>query len=83
MAEGIEAFRGRRVSIGPEGSGGRALALEILKRTKVDAIVGELLGFPPQEAADKLIAGGIDIAFIVSGWESPVVRRSWRPMESR
>ena len=75
IGRGIEAFRGRRVSIGPEGSGGRALALEILKRTKVDAIVGELLGFPPQEAADKLIAGGIDIAFIVSGWESPVVRR--------
>jgi TRAP-type uncharacterized transport system substrate-binding protein len=75
IGEGIERFRGRRISIGPEGSGGRALALEILKRTKVDAIVGELLAFPPQEAADKLIAGQIDLAFIVSGWESPVVRR--------
>lgn len=71
----IEAFRGRRVSIGPEGSGGRALTLEILKRTKVDGVVGELLGFPPEEAADKLIAGEIAIAFIVSGWDSPVVRR--------
>ncbi len=68
-------YRGRRVSIGPEGSGGRALALEILKRTKVDGVVGELLGFPPQEAADKLIAGEIAIAFIVSGWDLPVVRR--------
>ena len=75
IGRGIEAFRSRRVSIGPEGSGGRALALEILKRNKIDAIVGELLGFPPQEAADKLIAGEIDIAFIVSGWDSPVVRR--------
>ena len=71
----IEAFRGRRVSIGPEGSGGRALTLEILKRNKIDGIVGELLGFPPEEAADKLIAGEIAIAFIVSGWDSPVVRR--------
>jgi len=75
IGEGIERFRGRRVSIGPEGSGGRALALEILKRTKVDAVVGQLLALPPQEAADRLIAGEIDIAFVVLGWESPVVRR--------
>src|SRR5689334_5750008 len=75
IGEGIERFRGRRISIGPEGSGGRQLALEILKRTKVDAVVGELLAFPPQEAADKLMAGQIDVAFIVSGWHSPVVRR--------
>jgi len=75
IGRNIEAFRGRRVSIGPEGSGGRALALEILKRNKIDGVVGELLGFPPEEAADKLIAGDISIAFIVSGWDSPVVRR--------
>jgi hypothetical protein len=56
-------------------SRGRALALEILKRNKIDSVVGELFGFPPQEAADKLIAGEIAIAFIVSGWDSPVVRR--------
>ena len=47
IGDGIERYRGRRISIGPEGSGGRAFALEILKRTKVDAVVGELLGFPP------------------------------------
>jgi len=75
IGDGIERYRGRRISIGPEGSGGRALALEILKRTRVDAVVGELLAFSPQEAADRLIAGGIDIAFMVSGWESPAVRR--------
>ena len=75
IGEGLERYRGRRISIGPEGSGGRALALEILKRTKVDAVVGELSGFPPQEAAGKLIAGEIDIAFVVLGWDSPVVRR--------
>jgi len=75
IGDGIERYRGRRISIGPEGSGGRALALEIMKRTKVDAVVGEVLGFPPQEAADKLIAGAVDIAFIVSGWDSPAVQR--------
>jgi TRAP-type uncharacterized transport system substrate-binding protein len=72
---GMQGLRGRRVSIGPEGSGGRALALELVKRTKIDSIVGELLGYAPQVAAEKLIAGDIDAAFIVTGWDSPVVQR--------
>src|SRR5262249_58436400 len=71
----IRAFRGSRVSVGPEGSGGRALALELLKRLKLDSVIGALLGLSPQEAADKLTAGEIDIAIMVSGWDSPVVRR--------
>jgi len=71
----IQALRGQRVSIGPEGSGGRALALDLAKRTKVDTIVGEFLNLPPVAAAEKLIAGEIDAAFIVTGWESPVVQR--------
>jgi TRAP-type uncharacterized transport system substrate-binding protein len=75
IGEGIQALRGRRLSIGPEGSGGRALALELVKRTKIDSIIGELLGFTPQVAAEKLIAGDIDGAFIVTAWDSPVVQR--------
>jgi TRAP-type uncharacterized transport system substrate-binding protein len=72
---GFQALRGRRLSIGPEGSGGRALALELVKRTKIDSIIGELSAFTPQVAAEKLIAGDIDAAFIVTGWDSPVVQR--------
>jgi len=72
---GMQGLRGRRVSIGPEGSGTRALALELVKRTKIDSIIGELLGLTPQVAAEKLIAGEIDAAFIVTAWDSPVVQR--------
>ena len=75
IGEGIQALHGRRLSIGPEGSGGRALALELVKRTKIDSIIGELLGYRPQVAAEKLIAGNIDAAFMVIAWESPVVQR--------
>jgi TRAP-type uncharacterized transport system substrate-binding protein len=71
---GMQALRGRRLSIGPEGSGGRALALQIMSRTKIDAIIGELSGFMPQVAAEKLIAGEIDAAFLVTGWESSAVQ---------
>ena len=72
---GLQGLRGRRISIGPDGSGGRALALELIKRIKIDSIVGELSGFTPQVAAEKLIAGDIDAAFIVTAWDSPVVQR--------
>ena len=74
IGEGVQALRGRRVSIGPEGSGGRALALRIIEKTRIDSIIGELSGFAPQVAAERLIAGEIDAAFIVTAWESPVVQ---------
>src|ERR1700756_1362023 len=74
IGEGMQALRGRRLSIGSEGSGGRALALQIIERTTLDSIIGELSGFAPQVAAEKLIAGDIDAAFIVTGWESPVIQ---------
>jgi TRAP-type uncharacterized transport system substrate-binding protein len=75
IGQGMQALRGRRVSIGPEGSGTRALALELIKRTKIDSIVGEFLGFAPRQAAERLIAGDIDAAFIVTAWDSPVVQQ--------
>ena len=70
----LRALAGRRVSIGPEGSGARAFALDVLKRTKTEGTIGELLGYSPQAAAEKLIAGDIDAAFIVTGWDSPAVQ---------
>jgi TRAP transporter TAXI family solute receptor len=70
----LGALAGKRVSIGPEGSGARAFAFNVLKRTKAEGTVGELLGFSPQVAAEKLIAGDIDAAFIVTGWDSPAVQ---------
>ena len=75
IGDGLRALRGRRVSIGPEGSGTRALALELIKRFKLDTVIGEISGFTPQAAADKLIAGDIDAAFIITGWDSRVVQQ--------
>jgi len=74
IGEGIQALRGRRMSIGPEGSGTRALALELVKRLKLAGSLGDLLDFTPSVAAEKLIAGDIDLAFIVTAWDSPTVQ---------
>ena len=60
---GVEGIRGFKVSIGPEGSGTRALALELLKRNGLDQQVAELLDLTPRASAEKLMAGELMNAF--------------------
>ena len=72
---GFAALAGRRISIGREGSGTRALALRMLDLGGVGAGVAELMALSPEQAADRLEGGTIDAAAIVTSWESPVVRR--------
>ena len=71
---GVPSLLGRKVSIGPEGSGTRALALDLVRAIGIEKRV-ELLPLSPRETADKLLAGEIDVAFIMTSWESPVVRQ--------
>jgi TRAP-type uncharacterized transport system substrate-binding protein len=71
----LEALRGKKISVGPEGSGTRAVALELLKRNGLDQQAGELLPLTTQQASDKLLAGEIDAALLLVSFDSPVVRR--------
>ena len=73
--KGVEALRGGRISIGPEGSGTRALVLELLKRNGMAEGFAELLPLTFAEAAEQLLAGKIDAALVLASWESPVVQR--------
>ena len=68
------ALRGRKVSIGPVGSGTHALLFKLFKRNELDQQV-ELLALEPQTAADELLAGRINVAAFVARWDSPVVRQ--------
>ena len=72
---GLDALRGRKISIGPEGSGTRSLSTELLKRRGFDNGTVELLGYSPQEASEKLLAGEIDAALMLISPESLVVRK--------
>src|SRR5215471_2461181 len=72
---GLEGLRGRKVSVGVEGGGSRALSLELLKRSGIDGNNVELLEYSPEDASDKLLAGEIDAALMVISWDSPVVRQ--------
>jgi len=71
----IEVLRGKKISIGPEGSGTRALALELLARNGIDQRFADLLSLTPQEAGEKLLRGEIDAALMMTSWDSSVVRR--------
>ena len=74
---GLEGLRDKKISIGPEGSGTRALALQLLKRNGLDRQlhVDELLPLAPRAAAEKLLAGEIDVAFMMVSWDLPVVQQ--------
>jgi TRAP-type uncharacterized transport system substrate-binding protein len=75
QGRGLEFLRGGKISIGPEGSGTRVLALELLTRMGIDQIFAQLLPLSHREAGEKLLLGEIDAAFMMTGWDSPVVRR--------
>jgi TRAP transporter TAXI family solute receptor len=71
----LQALRGKKISIGPEGSGSRALALKLLARNGIEQGYADLLSLTPQEASEKLIRGEIDAAIMLTSWDAPVVQR--------
>jgi TRAP-type uncharacterized transport system substrate-binding protein len=68
-------LKGKRVAVGPENSGTRALALAVLGITKTDAPPTVLLPLGRDDAIDQLEAGTIDAAFLVSTPEAPRLRK--------
>jgi len=66
---------GNHVSIGPEGSATRALALRLLKLNDVDLARFRFEAFSPERAADALVGGQLDAVIVGTAWESPAVRR--------
>ena len=69
------ALSGKRVSVGPEGGGTRALALEFLVLNGLDQNIAQLLPLTLEQTGDALQHGEIDAAMIVASWDAPVVRR--------
>lgn len=65
-AERLPELRGRRVAIGPEGSGTRALAYALLEANAVPRDVIEASPLAGGEAARALLAGEVDAAVFVS-----------------
>lgn len=71
----VSRLRGRRIAIGPEGSGTRPLALQVLKLAGMDERNTTLLDLDAGRAAAALARGEIDAAMIVADTDSPLVAR--------
>jgi hypothetical protein len=78
VVERLSQLKGKRLAIGPEGSGTRALALTLLKANESDVAPTVLLPIGGEEAAKALAAGTIDAAFLMGDSASPKVMRSMR-----
>lgn len=70
----LAALRGKRMSIGTEGSATRAIAEVLIRLNAVDPAAAEFVGLSPQEAAEQLRRGDIDAAMIMTSADSPLVR---------
>jgi hypothetical protein len=72
----LSGFSGRRVAIGAAGSGTRALALQLLKLNGIEpggaTTLSDLDG---DDAANALLAGGLDAVFLMGDTTSTAVMR--------
>ena len=71
----LKGLQGKTLSIGPEGSAGRALTLKFLKNNGIDPKPSELVALSPQAAGEQLLQGTIEAAALMASWKSPVVQR--------
>ncbi|HVY04755.1 MAG TPA: TAXI family TRAP transporter solute-binding subunit [Burkholderiales bacterium] len=71
----LSQLHGRRIAIGPEGSGTRALAMKLLKGNGMDEKPTVLVELAGDEAAAALTKGEVDVAFLMGDSATPAVMR--------
>lgn len=70
----LAQLKGKRIIVGPEGSGTRPLALALLGRNGIEAATAELLPLAGAELIAALADGRADAAFLTSSVESPQIQ---------
>jgi TRAP transporter TAXI family solute receptor len=78
IVERIHDLRGRRVAIGPRGSGTHALGSAIAHNNGLDGADTTLVDLGGVAAADALIANQIDAVLYVSAIDAPAIRKLLR-----
>ena len=71
----LSQLKGKRVSIGNEGSGTLALAKDLLQISGIADKEIDAQKLKPDEAIAKLSAGELDAVFIVAAAEAPILRK--------
>jgi TRAP transporter TAXI family solute receptor len=78
----LSELGGKRLAIGPEGSGTHALALILLKANGIEpGGTTTLLNLGGEEAAKALVEGNVDAAFLMGDSATPPIMRKllWTP----
>ena len=74
--ERLAELKGRRIAIGPEGSGTRILALNLLKANGIEPKgATKLLDLQGKDAAQALLKGALDAAFLMGDSATPASMR--------
>ena len=74
----LRALRGRRLAVGPEGSGTRAVALTLLAANGITDTTARLIPLTGTDAVQALRRGAVDTVFLVAGPGSPAVQEMLR-----
>jgi TRAP-type uncharacterized transport system substrate-binding protein len=74
----LSQLKGKRIAVGPEGSGTRVLSLKLLKANEMDGPPTVLLELQGDEAVKQLKDGAIDAAFLMGDSATPAVMRTLR-----
>jgi TRAP transporter TAXI family solute receptor len=70
----LRGMRGRRLAVGPEGSGVRAVALTLLAANGVSPATARLLPLAGIDAVRALRRGEVDTVFLIASAEAPAVK---------
>ncbi|MBC8133545.1 MAG: ABC transporter substrate-binding protein [Deltaproteobacteria bacterium] len=74
----LSQLKGKRLAVGPQGSGTRALALKLLKANDIEGAPTTFVDLGGEEAARALVDGSIDAAFLMGDSATPKIMRSLR-----
>jgi len=72
--DNLSQLKGKRIAVGPEGSGARYTTERILSKANINSKTATLLPFGGDEAVDALNDGKVDVVLIAGGSDSPAVR---------
>ena len=72
---GLSQLKGKRIAVGPEGSGARYTAERLLSKADINEKTATLLPFSGDAAVKALMDGSADVALIVGGSDAPSVAK--------
>ena len=74
----LSQLKGRRIAIGPEGSGTRTLALQLLGANDIALPQDTLVPLGLADALVEFRSGKLDAAFVIAGADSPALQEMLR-----